>query len=342
MRFLCGPNSCRLRLSVSRTDPEPQDPSSHARGDGWRHREEAWAERHRQRVSVCPAPMAAVSSAGSLTRGCLLGSLVPADSSLGAPRTLSAVLTLPAACGARKACWDAHVTCHLRAVSHTHPVSHPLSHAHRSCPMHPVSHVPRVIYTSCCTHSGVTQPLSRPHPRAGHHLFLEQILWSAHAQTRVCEIVLSVELQRILAQVEMWLSLVPAPVARQGKIFHSLKRALGVFSRARRSIPQLSSKKLELPGGAGAQSALERWMAALTARGGPVWASSGPPAASTTPGRSHPTRPGQGGRSRQGLRVSQRGPSAAPLRLVLWRVARGGWRSPGAEHPSPADPLGSS
>lgn len=239
-----------------------------------------------------------------------------------------------------------HILCVTYLVPYTHPVSHPLSHAHRSCPMHPVSHVPRVIYTSCCTHSGVThptsQPLSRSRPRAGHHLFLEQILWSARAQTRECEIVLSVELQQILAQVEMWLSLVPALVARQGKVFHSLKRALGVFSRARSSIPQLLSKKLELSGGAGAESALKRRMAALTARGGPVWASSGPPAASTAPGRSHPTRPGRGGRSRQGLRVSQRGPSAAPLRLVLRRAARGGWRSPGAEHPSPADPLGAS
>ena len=176
-----------------------------------------------------------------------------------------------------------HILCVTYLVPYTHPVSHPLSHAHRSCPMHPVSHVPRVIYTSCCTHSGVThptsQPLSRSRPRAGHHLFLEQILWSARAQTRVCEIVLSVELQQILAQVEMWLSLVPAPVARQGKVFHSLKRALGVFSRARSSIPQLLSKKLELSGGAGAESALKRRMAALTARGGPrlglVWAPRG-------------------------------------------------------------------
>lgn len=161
---------------MSRTDPEPQDPSSHAGGDGWRHREEAWAERRRQRVSVCPAPMAAVSSAGSLTRGCLLGSRVPADSSLGATRTLSAVLTLPAACGARKACWDAHVTCRLRAVSshthpgHTGPVSHTYSVSRTSCPTrtlcHTLSHMhtDRVQCTLCPTY-----PVSYTH-RAAHTL----------------------------------------------------------------------------------------------------------------------------------------------------------------------------
>ena len=51
--FLCGPHSCRLSsfLCVVCADSGPEDPSSHARSDGWRHWEEAGAERPGQRVS---------------------------------------------------------------------------------------------------------------------------------------------------------------------------------------------------------------------------------------------------------------------------------------------------
>lgn len=51
----CSPLTLTSAAPHDFTDSEPQDPSPHAGGDGWRHREEAGAERAGQRVSVSRA-----------------------------------------------------------------------------------------------------------------------------------------------------------------------------------------------------------------------------------------------------------------------------------------------
>lgn len=65
--------SCCLLLSVVCADSRPEDPSSHARGDGGRHREEARAERLGQRVSAHLSPQVTAHAGGVGPRGRLSG-----------------------------------------------------------------------------------------------------------------------------------------------------------------------------------------------------------------------------------------------------------------------------